>query len=221
MESIPNNSWDFEYETGRLGDEGLPEYGLLKFFNQIPRGRVLDLGGGDGRNSLIFAQNGYKVKLVDCSKVAIQKCRKKANDLNIKIEIEQRNIEDYIISPNTYSLIIASFLLQAFKLSVAEKIINSMVQGVCKNGFLYVSVLSTEDSAFEQRKRELEQVEKNTFYLADRKIYCHHFTKTELLDYFPDLELFYLSESRFQRFSEHKADFPYQANIEFLGKKPF
>lgn len=213
------HSWDVEYTAGRLGGEDLTDYALLKFAHQVPKGPVLDLGGGDGRNALFFAQKAYDVKLIDGSQAAIQQCRKKVDGLKIKMEIEQHNIENYKIPPHRYTLIIASLLLQAFKFSIAKKIIDRMIQGVCSNGYIYVSVLSTDDSAFLKRKRELDPVEKNTFYLADRNIYSHHFTKTELLDCFPGFELVYFSESRFQRSGAYKDEFPYQATLEFLGRK--
>lgn len=60
--------------------------GLIDFFkNHEPKGTFLDLGCGQGRDSIEIAKLGYSVTGVDISKVGIDQMVLKANALNLKI----------------------------------------------------------------------------------------------------------------------------------------
>jgi 2-polyprenyl-3-methyl-5-hydroxy-6-metoxy-1,4-benzoquinol methylase len=213
--------WDDEYQAGRLGGEIMPDYALLYFYSHVPKGKVLDLGGGEGRNALFFAKKGYDVQLVDCSQTAIENCEKNSKEIDVAVDTKICSIQNFTIKPRCYNLIIASLVLQAFRKAESTKIISRMIQGIRPNGFLYISVLSTDDSGYENRKMNLNEVEKNTFYISDRDLYVHYFTNDELLSFFPDWKLIYYSEPRFLRTGEYSLKFPYQASIEYLGRKPF
>ena len=103
--------------------------------------------------------------------------------------------------------------------SIKKEIISHMIQGLRPQGFLYVSVLSTDDSGYQKRKKDLLEVEKNTFYIQERDLYVHYFTNEELLILFKNWKLIYTSKNRFLRKGKNFSDIPYQASIEYLGQK--
>jgi len=82
------NKWDEEYISGKLGGELSPDYAISSFHSLIPKGNVLDIGGGEGRNALYLASKGYNIRIVDCSSVAIERCKQAASRANISIETE-------------------------------------------------------------------------------------------------------------------------------------
>ncbi len=62
--------YDKYYKTEQLFGEPYAE--LLDFFKQYePKGRIIDLGCGQGRDSISLARLGYKVTGIDNSKVGI------------------------------------------------------------------------------------------------------------------------------------------------------
>lgn len=59
---------------------------LIKFFRHYePKGTFLDLGCGQGRDSIEIAKLGYTVTGVDISKVGIKQMTLKANALNLSL----------------------------------------------------------------------------------------------------------------------------------------
>ncbi len=219
MKSKTTEKWNREYLYGNLGEEAFPDFGLMRCCPLVPKGRVLDLGGGNGRNAILFAEKGYDVSLVDCSQAAIEKCKEEASLRSISLKFEKTWIQDFVIGTGDYSLIIAALVLQAFKKEEYEKIISSMILGVQPGGYLYVSVLSTADSGYHVRSKTLPETEKRTFFLADRNIHVHYFTTEELLSYFCDWKIIYCAETRHIRREPAGKEFPYQASIDLLVSK--
>jgi 2-polyprenyl-3-methyl-5-hydroxy-6-metoxy-1,4-benzoquinol methylase len=58
---------------------------ITYFFKYEPKGTVLDLGCGQGRDSIAIAKLGYKVTGIDISEVGIEQLNLKAKTLNLKL----------------------------------------------------------------------------------------------------------------------------------------
>lgn len=86
-------------------------YRVLKILPPDGSLRLLDIGCGEGRNSIFFARNGYEVTAFDLSKEGINKTRKWANRLNLSIEIFQADLIQYRIQEN-YDILFSSGTLQ-------------------------------------------------------------------------------------------------------------
>ena len=64
-------TYDKYYQTENLFGEPYPE--LIEFFAEYPyKGKLLDLGCGQGRDAIALARLGYSVTGIDNSKVGIQ-----------------------------------------------------------------------------------------------------------------------------------------------------
>lgn len=71
-ESTPmNRAYDKYYQTEDLFGQPYPE--LITFFENLPqKGKVLDLGCGQGRDAISLARLGFEVRGLDNSEVGIQ-----------------------------------------------------------------------------------------------------------------------------------------------------
>ena len=61
---------------------GKPYKGLMDFFRGSQRGTVVDLGAGQGRDSLPLADMGYTVTAVDVSRVGLEHLHRANPDIN-------------------------------------------------------------------------------------------------------------------------------------------
>ena len=83
MRKIEKPFWETTYseeETAKTFNNGKPSWDVVEVLeSRITRGKVLDLGCGDGRNSLYAAELGYDVTAVDISEAGISKLNSLAN----------------------------------------------------------------------------------------------------------------------------------------------
>src|SRR5574339_1024339 len=64
--------------------------------------KVLELGCGQGRDSLFFASKGLQVYAIDSSKVAIEALTVKTRELNLNINLKNINAIEGLPFPNDY-----------------------------------------------------------------------------------------------------------------------
>jgi 2-polyprenyl-3-methyl-5-hydroxy-6-metoxy-1,4-benzoquinol methylase len=86
---------------------------LLENFGLLPRGRVLDVAMGFGRNAVFLAEMGYEVEGADISPEAVDNALKLAEDAGVTIKAETADLEgDYRIKKDHYDVIICFNYLQ-------------------------------------------------------------------------------------------------------------
>ena len=59
---------------------------LAENFHLIPKGKILSLAEGEGRNAVFLAQQGYTVTAVDSSLVGLEKAQRLAAEKGVKID---------------------------------------------------------------------------------------------------------------------------------------
>ena len=76
--------YDKHYKTESLFGE--PYVELIDFFeNYEPKGKLIDVGCGQGRDSIALARLGYDVTGIDNSKLGIKQMTTKSNNENLKL----------------------------------------------------------------------------------------------------------------------------------------
>jgi len=101
----PKTAWNKIYDTPAyvFGEEPIPF--LVDYLPLVPRGRVLELAMGEGRNAVYLAEQGFKVTGVDISEVAAEKCKRLAAQRKVEVEVVVADLRDYQIPANTYDVI--------------------------------------------------------------------------------------------------------------------
>ncbi len=79
----------------------------------LPRGRVLDVAMGSGRNAVFLAENGFEVEGVDVSPEAVENALKLAYASGVSIRVETANLKGrYRIKKDSYDVIVCFNYLQ-------------------------------------------------------------------------------------------------------------
>lgn len=128
--------------------------------------RVLDLGCGDGRDSLHFSQKGITVEAFDFSESGIESLKKK----NSSIKAHIGDIRKLPFKKNSFDAVYAHLSVHYFSDSETEKIFSKIHAVLKKDGLLFVKCKSTDDPLFGKGKKVAE----NTYRSGHVR---HFFTK--------------------------------------------
>ncbi len=190
---------------------------LKKIIKYSSKGKALDIGAGNGRNSFFLAKNGFEVTAIDISPENIEFIKKISEKQRLNIKAKLIDVRKFKFSPKTYSLIIAISVLDFLKRKEVEKTIKKIKKALKNKGIFYLSVFSIRDPFFKRFKENFKEVERNTFFLPRKQIFRHFFTKKEVKDLLKGLEIISFEERRFRDTSHGSPHF--HTVIECIVKK--
>lgn len=101
--------WDKIYDKEEYVYGKLPNDFLKGNYDVIPKGKVLLLAEGEGRNAVFLAKLGYSVTAVDISSVAIQKLEKLAKENNVVIEAICADLEVFDLGESKWDGIVSIY----------------------------------------------------------------------------------------------------------------
>ena len=101
--------WDERYSAAEYAYGTTANDFLAANANYIPKGKVLSLAEGEGRNAVFLALQGYSVTAVDASLVGLNKARKLAEENGVDIEFIHADLSDYDLGTNQWHGIVSIF----------------------------------------------------------------------------------------------------------------
>lgn len=187
--------WEEEYKQKKFYWGLKPNPALKKYIQLFSIGKALDIGAGEGRNSIFLVKNGFEVESIDKNKECLEKIKNLTEKHNLAIKTKCCDIKNFRFEKDKYSLVIATFSIDFLKKSEINIILDKIKTSLKINGFVYLSVFSIKDPMYKLIiGKGLKQVEKNTFYLAKHKTYRHFFTKKEIREKFSDFKTILLEQ---------------------------
>ena len=84
-------AWDERYAATELVWSAGPNQFVEAECADLPPGRALDLAAGEGRNAIWLARHGWRVTAVDFSRVALEKGREVAGDVDVEWVCRRRD----------------------------------------------------------------------------------------------------------------------------------
>ena len=123
--------WDKKY-GGEEYFYGTVANGFLRAnYTNIPRGPVLCLAEGEGRNAVFLAEQGYEVTAVDQSIAGIEKGRRLAESRGVSANFIHADLQDFDIGTAEWSGIISIFchLPPELRKSVHARVLTGLKPG--------------------------------------------------------------------------------------------
>lgn len=119
----PNTAefWDALYGERDQVWSGRPNAVLADRASELPPGRALDLGCGEGGDAIWLAGRGWAVTAVDVSAVAVERARRHAVDAGVgdRIAFEQRDVAFTGLPEGPFDLVSAQFFQSPLELDTA------------------------------------------------------------------------------------------------------
>jgi SAM-dependent methyltransferase len=94
--------WDERYSAEEYVYGTNPNNFLEANVSSIPKGKVLSLAEGEGRNAVFLAKQGYSVTAVDASLVGLNKARKLAEENGVIVEFIHTDLAEYDLGENKW-----------------------------------------------------------------------------------------------------------------------
>lgn len=95
--------------------------------------RLLDIGCGEGKDSVFFARCGYAVSAFDLSDAGIEKTKRLAEKANVYVDVFKTNIWDFRLEQK-YDILFSSGVLHYIKPELKEEIIANYKEHTQCNG---------------------------------------------------------------------------------------
>jgi len=102
--------WDASYETKGALWGAEPNQFLAEIAEVLEPGTALDLGCGQGRNSLWLASRGFEVTGLDLSSVAIEQATAVAAELDLNVSFESVDLTTWDPSGRVWDLVVLTYL---------------------------------------------------------------------------------------------------------------
>lgn len=168
------------YSASKIFDGAKPSQILsLTWRNFLPSSKILDLGCGQGIDSLFLAKNDFSVTAIDSSDVAINQIKIKKDEFKLdNLELICGDINDFNIEKNKYQVIICRNVLNFLDKDKSLRILKSLQDNIQKGSYIIIEVFTKDDPSF----------------LSDNK-FASYFEEQELLNIFSGYKIFYYLEN--------------------------
>lgn len=138
--------WDDRFREPGYAYGTQPNDFLASVVDQIPRGAVLSLADGEGRNSVFLAECGHDVTAVDRSAVGVAKAAELAADRGVAISSVLADLAQYVIQPDAWSGIVAIFA--HVPLAIRVRMHRGVVAGLKPGGVYVLEAYTPRQLAF-------------------------------------------------------------------------
>jgi SAM-dependent methyltransferase len=105
--------WNAKFADPKTQFNRQPSRLLAEAIRHRPPGQALDLGMGEGRNTIFLAQHGWQATGVDLSDVAVAQAKARAAQVHVSIAGVVDNLDHYQLGNNKWDLI-ALFYMHAW-----------------------------------------------------------------------------------------------------------
>jgi 2-polyprenyl-3-methyl-5-hydroxy-6-metoxy-1,4-benzoquinol methylase len=134
--------WNERYSEPGFAYGTAPNEFIASEANRIPKGKILSLAEGEGRNAVYLASLGYEVTGVDGSEVGLHKAQELAAENSVTITTIHADLSEFKIEPERWDGIIACYCHVPSTIRVPLH--QAAVQGLKPGGVFVLEAFSKE-----------------------------------------------------------------------------
>ena len=206
-------AWNWNNITSTHWNEPSEDiYYYLHLWSEKRSKKLLDLGAGIGRHSLLFAKNGFDVTAFDFSKEGLDKIENFADQLNLEIDLVNGNMNRLPFASQSFDFIVAYNSIYHTDYEGLIRTIYEIRRVLKANGEAFVTMLSKNDKSFIDGSGSL--IAENTLMKKeeDGSILPHFFVDEEYIyKLFKSFHI--ISLKQIEEFHEDKTFFHYAIHL--------
>jgi tellurite methyltransferase len=192
-----------------------PSEELVLFLNEThpPIGEALDLGSGEGRNSLLLAQFGFHVHAVDSSSQGMQKLVKYAHTQDLEnIDGEVADVRTVELQNNFYDAVVAVTILDHITEEEGKRVAETIIDALKPGGFVFIEAFTVHDPAANTKKDVHTTISETASFVQ------HYFDEGELAAWFSTFEI--LQYEELMKYDDTHGEPHYHGLARLIGRKP-
>ncbi len=206
-------AWNWNNITSTHWNEPSEDiYYYLHLWSEKRSKKLLDLGAGIGRHSLLFAKNGFDVTAFDFSKEGLDKIENFADQLNLEIDLVNGNMNRLPFASQSFDFVVAYNSIYHTDYEGLIRTIYEIRRVLKANGEAFVTMLSKNDKSFIDGSGSL--IAENTLMKKeeDGSILPHFFVDEEYIyKLFKSFHI--ISLKQIEEFYEDKTFFHYAIHL--------
>jgi tellurite methyltransferase len=141
-----------------------PEPILKEYYTRLRRdGRVLDIGVGQGRNTLFLARKGFPVDCIDPSTVALETVSAIASGEALPVRTYRCGFETFVPDADSYSGILIFGLIQTLRRESVGLLVDKAEEWTTDGSLVFVTAFTTADPSYEQVSTSWRRAGRNCF----------------------------------------------------------
>ena len=197
--SIPHTYFSQDHSVGM--EECLKKYNVLPC-------RAIDVGAGEGRNSLYLASLGFDVYAIEPSEVGANKISQRSNAQGIKVSVLNTDILNTTKDLKDIGFAVALTSLEHMYHDDLLKAVKEIKRVLKPGGYVYALVFTEEDPGY---KQDLQNASECALFIK------HYFKKGELRELFSDFNI--LEYSEYMKIDESHGPVHYHGKAKLFAQK--
>lgn len=183
------NDWDQDYTStpDLFGSEPAP---ILVRHLELLNGThpVLDVGCGQGRNTLYLARHGHTVRALDPSNVAVKQTRASAEAEGLTIQSQRGVLAEVVRPADGFGTILVFGLIPILTRTQIDEMVTLIESLIAQGGHVIITAFTTTDPKFGIHARQWTKIGRNSFQSPEGDIRTY-LEPGELTSFFPGWQI--------------------------------
>ena len=171
--------------------------------------RAVDIGAGEGRNSLFLASVGFDVTAIEPSVVGATKITARASDAKLHVDVINNDFIAAAANLRDIGFVVALTSLEHMEYDYLCKAVDEIKRILAPGGYVYIMVFTEDDPGY---RKDVENASECALFIK------HYFKKGELKSFFSDFEI--LEYSEYTKEDITHGPVHYHGKAKLFGRKP-
>ena len=137
---------------------------LKEYYPSMDKAKpVLDIGAGQGRNSIFIARQGFTVDAVEPSQVGVDIINGLAEENDLPLRAYCTGFEDFKPERPPYGTVMLFGVIQILSWDMIRLLTSKISEWTTPGSLIIISAFITDDPRYEEIVREMKQVGRNSF----------------------------------------------------------
>jgi tellurite methyltransferase len=119
-----------------------PTSDVAEFTENFKAGSImLDVGCGEGRNSIYLAGKGHQIEAFDISHSGIRKAIKIAENVGVKVNFYQKDLAEFVFKKK-YDVVLSSGVLHLPEVNIRNQFIAQAIENTVSGGYNVIGIFT-------------------------------------------------------------------------------